>query len=368
MRRLATLVAQGVTPIEVFDAVAREMARLLETKRVVVVRYEGDGTEVTALGAWNPGQIVPPGSRWKIEKGTVSELVFRTKVPGRISAYTGSDELSTQLRAGGLVSSVGCPIVVGGALWGVLIATSSTAEQLPAETEDRMANFSELAAIAIANAQSNADLRASRARLVAAADEARRRIERDLHDGTQQRLVAIGLDVRGIQKMLPDGLDQLTERLSRLARCIEEATVDLREIARGVHPGILAKGLGPALKTLARSAAVNVDLDLATDQKLPDRLEVTVYYVVSEALTNITRHANASTVRVELAATDTAVLLTIRDDGAGGADPASGSGLLGLIDRVEAIGGTLEVMSPVGEGTTVTVEIPIGLGEGVLTT
>ncbi len=360
LRRLAMLVAQGVPPMEVFDAVAQEMGRLLKVRHVVVARFESEGTAVTTLGAWNPREIVPRGSRWAIEKGTVSELVHRTGAPGRIREYDGTDELSTTLREGGLTSSVGCPIVVGRNIWGVVVASAHTSEPLPPDTEERMRNFSELAAIAIANAQSAADLRASRTRLVTAADEARRRIERDLHDGTQQRLVAIGLEVRGIQALLPHGLDEIEERLSRVSRAVEETTKDLREISRGVHPGILAKGgLGPALRSLARGSQVAVELDLSIGRRLPDRLEVTVYYVVSEALTNIAKHARASAVFVGLTADDATVRLTIRDDGVGGAVAGGGSGLVGLADRVEAIGGTLEVLSPLGEGTTVIVEIPL---------
>ncbi len=359
LRRLATLVAQGVSPIEVFDAVAREMGKILHTKHVVVARYESEGKVVTALGAWNPDQIVPPGSRWEIEKGTVSELVFRTKAPGRINSYEGDDRLSRTLREGGLVSSVGCPIVVRRCLWGVVVASSSTPRPLPADTEERMRNFSEIMAIAIANAQSSAELKASRLRLVAAADEARRRIERDLHDGTQQRLVALKLEVRGVQDHLPEGCDEVEERLCHMTRSVDEAIEDLREISRGVHPGILAKGgLGPALKTLARASSVTVELNMSTDRKLSERIEVTVYYVVSEALTNVTKYAHASTVFVDLTMSCTTILLRIRDDGVGGADPACGSGLLGLIDRVEAIGGSLTIESPVGLGTLLTVQIP----------
>jgi signal transduction histidine kinase len=364
LRRLAMLVARGVPPMDVLDAVAREMGQILGAKQTVLARYESGGTVVTSLGAWNYVGVMPPGSRWEIEEGTVSELVFRTGAPGRVDSYQGTGKLATTLRAGGIISSVGCPITVGRRLWGVAIASSSTPEPLPADTEERMLDFTELAAAAIANAQSHADLTASRARVVAAADEARRRMERDLHDGTQQRLVTIGLEMRAIEAMLPDGLDQLKERLCQVSRSVQDAIADLQEISRGLHPGILAKGgLRPALMALARRSAVEVDLNISTGPKLSEQLKVTIYYVVSEALTNAAKHAHATAASVDLTASDALIRLTIRDDGVGGADPAHGSGLLGLTDRVEAVGGRLQILSPAGHGTMLIAEIPTQAAE-----
>jgi signal transduction histidine kinase len=215
-------------------------------------------------------------------------------------------------------------------------------------------------ATAIANAESGAALAASRARIVAAADETRRRIERDLHDGAQQRLVSLGLELRVAQAAVPPQLGELKGELSRVAEGLGSVLEELREISRGIHPAILSEGgLGPALRGLARRSAVPVELDLRGERRLPDQVEVAAYYVVSEALTNAAKHAQASVVHVELEARDATVRLAIHDDGVGGADPVQGSGLVGLTDRIDALGGTLELTSPTGSGTTLRIEIPL---------
>ncbi|MGI5226157.1 DUF4118 domain-containing protein [Actinoallomurus sp. CA-142502] len=362
LRRLATLVAHVAPENEVFSAVAREMGQILGARHTLVVRYE-PACAALNVGAWSPSpgdDVNPPlGSRWTLEEGTVTELVARTGAPGRINGYTGRGPLSTQLRARGVVSAVGCPIIVGRSLWGVVVVSTRSADPLPEDTEVRMMEFTELAAAAIANAQSNADLKASRARVVAAADEARRRIERDLHDGTQQRLVALGLELRGIEAAVPPEFADVRLQVAHTAKALEEAVVELQELSRGLHPAILAKGgLEPALMVLARRSPVAVELDVSLDERLPEPCEMTVYYVVSEALTNATKHAFASVVRVAVSVGNETVHLTIRDDGVGGADPSRGSGLIGLTDRVEAVGGTISILSPKGAGTTLLVEIP----------
>jgi signal transduction histidine kinase len=359
LRNLATLVAHSVPPSDVFDAVAREMGQVLGTRHTVIARYEEDGTALMTAGTYNYEEIVTAGTRFALEEGTVSDLVFRTRAPGRVDAYRGHGVLSRRLRERGVFSSVGCPIVVGQELWGVAIASSSTPEPLPADTEERMLEFTELTAAAIANAQSHSDLIASRARVVTATDETRRRIERDLHDGTQQNLVSIGLEMRAIEAAMPPELEQLKDQLSATARAVDNAVAELQEISRGLHPAILARGgLRPALTVLARRSATAVQLNLPPVCPLPERLEVTVYYVVSEALTNTTKYAHASKVYIDLTIAETLIRLSIRDDGLGGADPAHGSGLTGLTDRVTALGGRMEIMSPVGGGTTLLAEIP----------
>ena len=207
---------------------------------------------------------------------------------------------------------------------------------------------------------SRAELTASRARVVAAADETRRRLERDLHDGAQQRLVSLSLDLRAAEASVPAGLGDLKDHLAHVAKGLTDAVDDLREISRGLHPAVLSRGgLGPALKTLARRSAVPVRLQIGTDRRLPDGVEAAAYYVVSEALTNAAKHARASVVAVDLEVDDTFLRLDIRDDGVGGADPALGSGLVGLKDRVEALGGTIEVTSPAGGGTSLAVKLPV---------
>ena len=236
-------------------------------------------------------------------------------------------------------------------------AGSTLEEPLPPDAEARLASFTELVATAIANADSRAELIASRARIVAAADETRRRIERDLHDGTQQQLVTLILDLRQVRADAPP---ELEGGLSRIAERVTDVLNQVREISRGIHPAILSElGLTRALKALARRSAVPVELDLRAGRRLPDHVEVAAYYAVSEALANATKHAHASAVHVELDTPDATLRLAIRDDGIGGADPARGSGLTGLRDRIEAVGGTFEVTSPAGGGTTLLIEIPV---------
>jgi signal transduction histidine kinase len=267
--------------------------------------------------------------------------------------------LCSRLRDRGVFSSVGCPIMVGRELWGVAIASSSTPEPLPDDTEERMLEFTELAATAIENAQTHSDLIASRARVVTATDETRRRIERNLHHGTQQNLVSIGLEIRAIKSVIPPELDQIRHQLSVTARAVDGVVTELQEISRGLHPALVARGgLTPALSILARRSPVPVELTVPAECRLPERLEVTVYYIVSEALMNAAKHAHASTVRVELDLCEAVIRLSIRDDGIGGADPAGGIGLASLTDRVNALCGRMEIVSPVGRGTTLRAEIP----------
>jgi signal transduction histidine kinase len=243
-------------------------------------------------------------------------------------------------------------------VWGT--ATVGAAESLPPDTEARMSDFADLVATAIANAAVRAELIASRARIVAAADDARRRLERDLHDGAQQRLVALGLGLRAAEACVPEELQPLREQIAGLVTTVAGVSAEVQEISRGLHPAILSRGgLGPALKTLARRSAVPVDLDLHVDQRFVDAVEVGAYYVVAEALTNAAKHARASVVEVCANATDTLLRLEIRDDGNGGAAAGKGSGLTGLVDRVEALGGTMTVQSPAGGGTSLLVDIPI---------
>jgi signal transduction histidine kinase len=232
--------------------------------------------------------------------------------------------------------------------------------ELPAGIERELADFIELLATAIANTQAREELRASRARIVAAADQARRRIERDVHDGAQQRLVSLGLQLRTAQASVPPELGELRAGLDRAVDATKEALEELQEIARGIHPAVLAQGgLRPALKTLARRAPVPVRLDLGALGRLPDHVEISAYYVAAEALTNAAKHGNASAVTVEVECVEDILRISVRDDGIGGADFNLGSGLLGLKDRVEAVGGRILLDSPRGGGTRVTGELPL---------
>jgi PAS domain S-box-containing protein len=362
LRRVATLVARGVPPEEVFAAVTEEAGRLLPVDHAQLGRYEPNST-MTTVAAWSrTGDPFPAvGSRWDMDGNNLSTHVFETGRPGRVDSYAdASGALGVASREAGIGSSVGTPIVVEGHLWGTMSAGSRLEQPLPADTEARLAGFTELLATAIANAEGRAALAASRARIVAAADETRRRIERDLHDGTQQRLVSLALELRLAQAAVPSQFGELDGELSRIAEGLAGVLEELREISRGIHPAILSDGgLGAALRTLARRSAVPVELDLGTERRSPGHVEVAAYYAVAEALTNAVKHAHASVVHVQLDTDDASLRLAIRDDGIGGADPAQGTGLVGLSDRVEALGGSLDVMSPAGRGTTLLIEIPM---------
>jgi signal transduction histidine kinase len=365
LRRVATLVARGAPPEKLFEAVAEEVGRLLPVDIVGMGRFEPDGTQ-TIVAAWG-GAVdhFPVGSRPSLGGQNLVTTVFQTGRPARRDSYSdASGPIGLAARKSGFRSSAGTPILVEGRLWGVVIAGSSVA-QLPADTEERLAQFTELLATAIANAESRSALAASRARIVAAADETRRRIERDLHDGTQQRLVSLGLELRAARALVPPQLGELEGELSRIADGMRSVFDEVREISRGIHPAILSKGgLGPALRALGRRSPLRVKLDLHAEPRLSEPLEVAAYYVVSEALTNAVKHAQASAVHVELEVRDETVGLAIRDDGVGGADPGRGSGLIGLSDRIEALGGRLEVTSVAGGGTTLRIQIPIPTNAG----
>jgi signal transduction histidine kinase len=238
--------------------------------------------------------------------------------------------------------------------------TISGHEPLPLDTEERLEKFTELVATAIANAASKSELAASRRRIVAASDEARRRIERDLHDGMQQRLVSLGLALRAAEVDVPPDRGALRSELSSIAVSLGDAVAELQELSRGIHPAILSQGgLGPALRTLARRSTIPVELDVRTHTRLPEPIEVAAYLIASEALANATKHAQASRIDVSLEPRNASLLLSIRDDGIGGADPTRGSGLVGLADRVDALGGTIDIDSAPGGGTSLVVTLPL---------
>ena len=363
LRRVATLVARGVSPSELFSAVASEMGRILKVETTAIARYDPDRTMVF-VGSWSArgvGYRMTVGSRWPVDEPSVGALVWETGQPARMTDYgDATGEIAAWARKRGVASAVGCPIVVEGRMWGVMIAVSSAPEALPDGVEKRMLEFTELLATAIGNAQARTQLAESRARVVATADDTRRRIERDLHDGTQQRLISLGLQLRAAQAEVPDACAELKDQLSAAARTVKSVVEELQEVSRGLHPAILSSGgLEPALKMLARRSPLPVELDLHIGRRLPERVEVTTYYVVSEGLTNIAKHAHASFANVSVTVEEEVVRLSIRDDGVGGADQSRGSGLIGLTDRVEALGGTLEISSPAGGGTSLRVKVPL---------
>jgi PAS domain S-box-containing protein len=361
LRRIATLVADGAPPDDVFTAIGDEVSRTLGVPIAVMFRYEADGgaTVLASSGAdW-----VSVGSFWPNLPGGVPAAVLETGRAARVDDWTEVTGPAGDLaREHGLRWGVGVPIVVDGSLWGAIIALSRDPEPLAKETEPRLTAFTELLATAISNSESRAELEASRARIVATADATRRRIERDLHDGAQQQLVALALEARAAQAAVPAELGELRSELSGLVEGLTGALDGLREIALGIHPAILVEGgLAPALKTLARRSPVPVKLEVSTGLRLPEPVEVAAYYVVSEALTNTAKHANASVVHVGVEADDGILRVSVSDDGVGGADAAHGSGLVGLKDRAEAIGGRILLDSAPGGGTSVEVELPLAV-------
>ncbi|MGW6196897.1 sensor histidine kinase [Kribbella sp. NPDC055110] len=364
LHRVATLVARGMAPAEIFAAVADEVGRLLGADNAGIARFEADGTAVVAGCAGGDEAQLPIGTRVKLPDYLAPAVVWRTGRPAQQDDDTWAakpDPAANRLRELGIRSMVASPIIVEGGLWGVVLAMTKRGP-FPSGTAERLADFTELVATAVGNADSRAEVAASRTRIVAAADEARRRIERDLHDGTQQRLVSLGLELRRAQSAVPAQLPELGAEIGSVADGLNEVVEDLREIARGIHPAVLSEGgLGPALRTIARRAAIAVELEVAAPARLAGPIEVAAYYVVSEALTNATKHARASVVAIAVEQREDCLHLSIRDDGIGGADPARGSGLIGLRDRAEALGGSIEVSSPAGHGTQLVVQLPLQL-------
>jgi signal transduction histidine kinase len=362
LRRVATLVIDGARPDALFGAISEEVGRLLEVDSVGVGRFESDGT-MTQLAGWDRASdtVVPVGRRWTLGGTNVPTLVAETGSPARIDNPSRlSGPVGVAARQLGLRSLVGTPILVEGRLWGGFGVASIRDRPLPASTEARLAAFTELIAGAIANAESRTELTASRARVVAAADETRRRIERDLHDGAQQRLVSLGLQLGVAQAAVPPALGALKADLASVADGLVGVQEELRQMAHGIHPAILADaGLGAALKALARRSGIPVELQATADRRLPHSVEVAAYYVVSEALANAAKHADASMIHVDVATSLRALRVCVRDDGVGGADPSRGSGLVGLKDRVEAVGGVITVRSPPGAGTSVQAEFSL---------
>jgi signal transduction histidine kinase len=361
LRRVATLVARGVSPADVFTAVVEEVGWLLPVEYTLLGRYEPDDMVTFVAGWGRAGPLFPNGARLLLGGNNLATSIAQTGRADRIDSWTErSGPLGDALCERGVRWSVGTPIMVEGRLWGLMAAGSIGEQHLRPDTEARLAQFTELSAMAIANAESRVALAASRARVVAAADEVRRRIERDLHDGTQQQLVSLMLAVRAARATERPKLDEVRTQLERTERGLAGVLKELREISQGIHPAVLSRGgLGPALRVLAHRSALPVQLDLQTERRLPAHIEVAAYYVVSEALTNAAKHAHASTVKVDLKVHSALVQLAIRDDGVGGANLGQGSGLIGLRDRVEALGGILQLTSPTGSGTTLFIEIPV---------
>jgi signal transduction histidine kinase len=358
LRRVATLVAQGVQPEAIFSAVGEEIGRLFGSSLTMIGRFEHDGRALVVVGAGTGGESISVGSRWELADLPASGQVFRTGRSVRVDDvdYAASrGPLVATARRLGVVSTAASPIYVDRRPWGVV--SVSYDKQLPPDAEERLEKFSELVATAIANAEAVSEVAASRRRIVAAADEARRRIERDLHDGIQQRLIALTFRARAMTRRPPDELPGMAAELAEGLRNVSD---ELREVSRGIHPTILTEaGLGPALRALARRSDIPVDVDVRVDERLPAEVEAAAYYIASEAFTNVAKHAHASTVELTATHDDRVLRLEVRDDGIGGVDAVRGSGILGLTDRVEALGGTLSISSSRPGGTSLSVRLPI---------
>jgi signal transduction histidine kinase len=356
LRRVATAVATGTDPSHAFAVVTEEVGRLLGAQSSNMIRFEDD-VHATVVGAWNEGEVrnVPLGDTVRMDGDTASTRVYRSGAPARVDSYADiPGELAARLRGLGFVSAVAAPIFLSGRLWGAVIVSSVVDEPFPPGAEQRIADFAELAAQALANAYAREELAASRARIVQAGDAERRRLERNLHDGAQQRLVSLALMLRLAARRHP-GDDDLSLMGDELSHALQE----LRELARGIHPAVLTeRGLEPAVRALADRAPQPVELDVSIHGRLPDPVEAAAYYVVAEALTNVAKYAQASGVSVGLARENGKACIEVRDDGVGGAAAGGGSGLRGLADRVEALGGRFVVESPAGAGTTLRAEIP----------
>ena len=359
LRRVATLVASEATPESVFTAVSVETARVLEVSATAVFRYEGDDT-ATVVGRHDRDKagIFEIGSRIFADENTAIGRARDSKLPARINDYFAIEtDVAQSMRKAGYRSTVAAPIFVGGVPWGALAIAAG--ETLPGDSEARLMGFCELVSLAVASAQAREDLQSSRARIVKAGDDQRRKLERNLHDGAQQRLVSLALMLRLARARVADGAADLEPLLKDAAEELDRALEELRELARGLHPAALTEqGLSAALRTLGARLPVEVIVD-ELNERLPDHLEATAYYIGSEALTNVAKHARASQAHVTFAREGNILRFEIVDDGRGGADPRDGSGILGLRDRAEAVGGTLFVISPPGKGTTVTATLPL---------
>ncbi|QYN34750.1 GAF domain-containing sensor histidine kinase [Pseudonocardia sp. DSM 110487] len=372
LRRVATLVAKGEKPAVIFTRVAEEIARISHVDNGFVLRFEPDDTLTVVASSGRVEVPMQVGSNWPLDGDSVAARVFHTGRPARMDSYHGASGPIADAIPSADFAAVGAPIVIGDRLWGAATAMTAPSPDtptepeairpagLPVEAEDRIAKFADLVAIAISNADAREQLTASRARVVAASDEARRRFERNLHDGVQQGLVSLALTLREAESMAPPDTPELHAAIGRVVDGLNGVLEELREISRGLHPAILSEGgLAYALRSLARRSAVPTTLNVRVPGRLPERVEVPAYYVVSEALTNAAKHAQASVVDIDVDATNGIARIVVRDDGIGGAEIGQGSGLIGLVDRVEAAGGEFTITSPPGEGTSLLATFPL---------
>src|SRR4051812_301671 len=364
LRRVATLVAAGPEPAEIFHAVAEEAGRLLGARSSATIRYDGD--VAVTVGRWQAGEEPTGfhvGTRVPLTGSDgLTAVVARTGRSARIDDYTGvRGRAAAMMRENGYRAAVAAPIVVGGTMWGLLLVTSAEPGALGADAERRLGGFAELVALGLESAEAREQLNASRRRILQAAFDERRRLERNLHDGAQQRLVSLALQLRVLEGLLARDPHAASGLVAGARAELDLAMRELRELARGLHPAVLSeRGLAAALESLAGSAALPVRVSGVPEERLADAVEAGAYFVVAESITNAVKHAGASRIEVRLTRAPATLRIEIEDDGRGGADPAAGTGLRGLADRVEALGGRFAVADRVdGRGTVVSVELPL---------
>jgi signal transduction histidine kinase len=361
LHRVAVAVAAEGRPDRIFDLVTEEAGRVLEAHSANLLRYDRVGSGSVIVGRWSePGVYSGPiGHQFPMQGGTVAHRVYTTGLPVRLDLDEQTDRSFAQyMRRIGANSLVAAPIMVTGRIWGLMTARLTPPHVFPSGAEERLAKFARLVSLALANEEAREQLAASRARLLSTADEERRRLERNLHDGAQQRLVSLSLALRHAQNKLAAEPDLASELLVAASRELEIALEELRELARGIHPAVLTdRGLGPALQSIADRSTIPVEIDLQ-DGRLPARVEAAAYYLVSESLANVAKYAGASRVHVCVTRENGLVIVEVGDDGIGGADPRRGSGLRGLMDRIEALDGSVTVDSRAGHGTTIRATIP----------
>ena len=362
LRRVATLVAGDAPPRRVFEQVTEEVGRLLGLPGATVMRYDG-GRTATVVGAWSEDGTprFPVGASLDLDGDTVVAKVLRSGSPQRVDRYEeASGTLAQTARSFGYRGAVAAPVTVGGRLWGALAAATASSDGLPEGLERRLCDFADLVAQALANADAYEKLAASRARLVEVGDAERMRLERNLHDGAQQRLVSVALALNLVAAKLESDPPVAREVLAAAQDDLTHGLAELRELARGIHPAVLTeRGLGPALEALLSRAPVPVELAEVPDRRLPAPVEAAVYYVVAEAITNVGKYAHASSATVKIGHSGEVATVTVSDDGVGGADPSRGSGLRGLAARVEALNGHLDIDSGPERGTRVQAKIPL---------
>jgi signal transduction histidine kinase len=361
LRRIATLVAGEAASKRVFEQVTAEAARTVGAPAASLARFDEDDA-VAFVGGWSESGALafPVGSRMSLEGSGVLAAVRSSGEPHRLDSYDGrAGRIVERFTSHGYGSAIAAPVRLGGQVWGALVAAGSQGVPLPAGAERRLADFAELIAQALANADAYSKLAASRARIVEAADTERRRLERNLHDGAQQRLVSLALQLRIIKAAMHNEPESAERVLAEAERELAHALAELRELARGIHPAVLTEhGLAAALEALAARAPLPVELTRVPDRRLSDPIEAAIYYLVAEAITNVAKYAQATKAVVAVERSNGIATVVVSDDGVGGADPTRGSGLVGLADRVEALGGRLHVDSPPGGGTRLSAEIP----------